>query len=178
MSKQTIVVKDFVSDIRAGKTDDELMARYNLDERGLRIAFKKLIRVGAIQESELEERKTAGMIASDVTERHQAPIYYILFSFPIYEAGDLTKEGFVIEISEERLKVAGLSACVGEIKSLLIRADEFADIYPFVFDAVCRWSTADQAEGELIQGFEITNISDTGRQELRKLMRLLSFQGT
>lgn len=177
MPKQKIVVKDFVDDIRAGKSDEELMEGYGLDERGLRVAFKKLLRAGAINEAELEDRQKAGMIAGDFTERRRLPRNYILFSFPIYEAEDLTAEGFVNEISEQGLQVTGLQARVGQTKALLIRADEFADIYPFVFDVVCRWARREQPDGEPVLGFEITSISETGSEELRKLIRLLSFEG-
>ncbi len=79
------------------------------------------------------------------------------------------------DISEKGLQVGGLEFTVGETKSLLIRADEFADIYPFVFDATCRWITKEESTDDFTAGLEITSISDRGLEELRNLLALLAY---
>jgi hypothetical protein len=70
------------------------------------------------------------------------------------------------------MQVTGIKVKVGEAKSLLIQADELADVYPFVFDAACRWHEI--SEGQEAAGFEITNITERSLKELQKLIRYLT----
>jgi hypothetical protein len=56
---------------------------------------------------------------------------------------------------------------------MLVQADEFADVYPFTFDAVCRRVEESGDEDPYTAAFEITSISRGGRGELRKLCHFL-----
>jgi hypothetical protein len=175
MPKRRIVIREFVGDVRGGKTDYELMQKYDLDPWGLKNALAKMVEVKALLPIDMENRQP--LPGSDVgaADRREFPRQYVLFSFPVYAANDLHTEGFVNDISERGLQVSGLEFAAGEIKSLLIRADEFADIYPFVFDATCRWVTREEFTGQVTAGLEITSISDRGLEELRNLMALLAY---
>ena len=82
-------------------------------------------------------------------------------------------EGWITDITEEGLQLTGMPAEVGQSRSLLIRADEFHDIFPFAFDAKCKWVHTDDVNETLV-GFEIVDISETGLEELRKLIQLLT----
>ncbi len=53
---RTIHAKAFVQDFRLGATDAELMAKYRISPSGLRSAFRKLLRAGALKREELEFR--------------------------------------------------------------------------------------------------------------------------
>ena len=93
---------------------------------------------------------------------------------PVYDTSDLHAEGFLEDVSESGIRVVGMNVSEGDERTLMIRSDEFVDVYPFVFDATCRWrETADQT-GDVVAGFEITNISDGSRGELRKLISLIT----
>ncbi|MBI5570338.1 MAG: PilZ domain-containing protein [Desulfomonile tiedjei] len=175
MPKRRIVIREFIGDVRDGKTDYELMQKYDLDPWGLKNALAKMVEIKALLPSDLESRQPHSGSAADSADRREFPRQYVLFSFPVYLAKDLQSEGFVNDISERGLQVTGLEFAVGDTKSLLIRADEFADIYPFVFDATCRWSTRETTTDQFTVGLEIANISDRGREELRNLIDLLAF---
>jgi hypothetical protein len=56
MSKPKLSAKEVVQDIRAGMTDGELMAKYNLSAKGLQSVFQKLIDAGILISAELECR--------------------------------------------------------------------------------------------------------------------------
>lgn len=110
----------------------------------------------------------------DVTARRAMPRNYMVVSVPIYESDNLLAEGTIIDINEQGLKIQGINTRKGDIKSLLIQGDEYHDVFPFVFDAECRWATKDDATGDTVAGFQITAISDTSIEELRKLIAALS----
>jgi rubrerythrin len=56
MTKPVIDALDALLNIRAGMSDSELMAKYNLSARGLQSLFAKLVRAGVIRQSELDDR--------------------------------------------------------------------------------------------------------------------------
>jgi hypothetical protein len=176
MPKRTIPIRDFVKDIRSGKSDAELMQQYELDLWGLRNTLKKMLEIKALEPDDVRDRIPAFHDATGGDDRRMLKRRFVLFSFPIYVADDLEEEGLVNDITEHGLQVSGIKSTVGEAKSLLIRADEFADIYPFVFEATCRWVNPEDERGEYASGFEITHISDGGLDELRKLIQMLAFE--
>jgi hypothetical protein len=176
MPKRTIVIKDFIRGFKSGKTNDELMQHYELDLWGLRNALKKLVEIKALTLDEVRDRLPSFHELSDGDDRRLLKRRFVLFSFPVYVADDLAEEGLVNDITEKGLQVSGIKVDVGESKSLLIRADEFADIYPFVFEATCRWINPKNERGEYAAGFEITHISEGGLEELRKLIQMLAFE--
>ncbi len=173
-SKRRIPAKEMVSDIRAGLTDEDLMEKYRLSVDKLRSIFKRLIDAKALDEQELEGREVWTLLTHEYKAMRALPRHYVVVDLPIYDADDLLAEGYVRNINEQGLKVAGLEAEIQTVKTLLIQADEFADVFPFVFDARCRWRRVDE-EGRLEVGFEITSISDESMVELRKLIGLLAF---
>jgi len=61
----------------------------------------------------------------------------------------------------------------GDRKDFLVQTDYFADVYPLVFEAKCKW-TSKAEDGLLFSGFEITSVSEGALEELRKLTSLLT----
>jgi hypothetical protein len=85
MAKPVIDALDALLNIRAGMTDSELMAKYNLSAKGLQSLFTKLVRSGAMQQSEIDERPShtgkPGAIPDDSehpTERLEGPAKHII----------------------------------------------------------------------------------------------------
>jgi hypothetical protein len=179
-AKRQIRAKDMVSDVRAGMSNLALMEKYQISERSLKKIFDKLRAAEALMEIELADRLPVSeslqapsvvMPSGGETLRRSARSY-VMVKLPVYDLDDLTVEGYVEDISETGLMVGGIQAAAGETKSLLIQADEFADVYPFTFDVKCRWSET-QDDGTCEAGFEITSISKVGKVELKKLCQLL-----
>ena len=132
-------------------------------------------RAEALLEIELTGRESASTLTETSSEGRYRNVArsYVMFKLPVYDLDDLTVEGQVLDISETGLLVTGLEATGGGHKTLLIQADEFADVYPFTFDAVCRRVEVSRDEEPCEAAFEITSISEVGRGELRKLCHFL-----
>lgn len=174
-ARQKIKASEVVADIRAGMTNQAIMEKYGLSQVGLNDLFRKLIAARAIAEGELDGR------TSEEQEGPDSPIktrrekrHYLVVPLPVYDLNNLTVEGYVIDIGRLGLKASGIPAEVGETKTFLIQADEFADVYPFTFDVHCRWVNSGAEEGEITAGYEITGISQLGLRELGKLIDLLA----
>jgi len=172
--KMRIKADEIIQNIRSGMTDEELIAKYHVNSNVLRGIFEKLVDAGLLIRAELSGRAS---LATDSAIREQPRTrtrHYTMFALPVYDLDDLTVEGYLLDITENGLKVSGLEVKKGQTKSLLVRVDEFADIFPFTLDARCRWVDRESDEHSVIAGFEITNISDVGLAELRNLSRMLA----
>ncbi|MBI4964592.1 MAG: hypothetical protein HY913_15040 [Desulfomonile tiedjei] len=55
--RHTIKANEFISDIRSGATDFQLIEKYNLSLRGLDTVLGHLVDFGLITQTELEERQ-------------------------------------------------------------------------------------------------------------------------
>ncbi len=172
--QQKIKASEVVADIRACMTNQELMTKYGLSRAGLKDLFGKLVAARAISEGELDERVTEEPVPDSPIQMRREDRHYLVVALPVYDLNDLTVEGHVIDINRLGLKASGIGAEVGEEKTLLIQADEFADVYPFTFDVACRWVRSDEEDGEITSGYEITGISRVGLRELLKLVDLLA----
>jgi len=171
--KRTIKGKEIVSDIRSGMTDNELMKKYTLSEGALKNVFRKLVDAGAIREDELRERIPQERLPSYTKRERDFQRNYVFVRLPVYDMENLLDEGQVVDISERGLQIMGISAAVGETKGFLIQADYFAEVFPFSFEAECKWASKNEA-GQWTAGFKIVKISEGGLEELQKLIRMLS----
>jgi len=157
------------------KTDVRGLKGLGLTDDSLEELVKDLLPKGVATEPKAQESSlNTQELEEDVTARRAMPRNYMVVSVPIYESNNLLREGTIIDISEQGLKIQGIDTVKGETKSLLIQGDEFHDVFPFIFDAVCRWATTDETTGETLAGFQITAISETSIGELRKLIAALS----
>lgn len=111
----------------------------------------------------------------DPDRMRELPRNYVVVRLPLLDLDDPNSKGYLRDITEKGLQSAGIEVKMGEIKRLLIQADQFGEVEPFSFDAQCRWVKPDEDE-KWCAGFLITNISSHGLHELRKLIGLLSFK--
>lgn len=175
MAHRKLSAKEFSRDVRAGLSDEQLMDKYKLTSLGMRKALTKLLDAEVLEPDEITGRLPLfqSSVAIEGVRLHSRN--FLLFPVPVFEAQNILAEGVILDITEQGLKTLGIPAHVGETKTLAIRADEFHDIYPFVFDAVCQWTETGRGDEGPTAGFEITDITQTGRRELDKLIRLLTF---
>ena len=162
----------FVADIRAGMSNPDIMAKYKLSEDMFRQVSKKLLDARMTRsaddgpETTIEESPDS--LATREFVRHEVD-----FELPIYEAGRPELHGFVRDISEEGVGVAGIEAKVGDLKTLVILGDEFGEFSSFEFEAYCRWCYADKADGTCLAGFAISKMSKNDLEQLKMLVRLV-----
>jgi hypothetical protein len=173
--KRTIKAKELSKDIRGGVTDEELKKKYGLTTSSLHRIFSKLVDANLISEEEIKQRQAESGGASDWSRHRRMQRNYVFVKLPIYDMDDILTEGLVVDITERGLQVDGIQSEIGDKKSFLIQADYFADVYPFSFDVVCRWINTG-SDGCITAGYEITNISEGGVEQLNKLIRMLSLR--
>jgi len=172
--KLQISVKDFLADVRTGMTDSTLMEKYGLSARGLTRTFEKLTAGGFIAQAEVD-RRTAHMedtVRIDIHELTLEPREELSCLVPIYEAGVPEQNGLVCAISEQEIEVTGIETEVGETKRLVISADLFYTLEPLTFEARCVSVKPKTSDDETVYALRITDISDTHRKNLKKLIRL------
>lgn len=173
-AKKLIKASEIVRDIRGGLTNLDIMEKYQLSSKGLQSLFTKLIEAKAVRNGELDGRVPLGDDTVRLDQPRVLPRNYLCVRLPVYSAENKVDEGHVNDITEKGLQVVGISATVGECKTLLLQPNGFDDIQPFTFDALCRWFTPKTALVDDLSGFEITDISEEALEELRKLIRALT----
>jgi hypothetical protein len=169
-AKRTIRASDVVRDVRGGMTDTELTAKYQITEAKLAQIIDKLTAARLLAPLGTEEERPEIPAVQDPQERRRSPRCHTVVPLPVYDLDDLLTEGYVTEITEDGLQATGLDINKGDGRSLLIRPDEFADVYPFLVDVECRWTRQDEDDG-LVAGFSITHITPESAEELQKLLR-------
>jgi hypothetical protein len=101
-------------------------------------------------------------------------VWYPFSPIPLYDADNLQSEGNILEVGAKGFTVTGIRASVGERKNLLMYIEDLPELYPFSFEAECRWNKV-ESDGVLVAGFEITVMTDIGSEQLRKLLNSLAF---
>jgi hypothetical protein len=169
--KRKIKANDMIADIRGGMTASQLMGKYRLSTREMRMIFRKLLEAKAVSQSELDDRPTLYQCSTPASLR-KVRRRRITFPLKIFEGGNPFKSGLVRDISEKGVCIEGLEAGVGDVKSFIIRSGNFLQGSSLVFEARCQWVTRKE-EGKnkkILAGFEITNISMLDSKELQKYL--------
>jgi len=181
-TKKKIEAREIMRDIRSGMSDGELMNKYLLSPKGLRSAFTKLLRLNLLDGAEFYPRMEAIVTLCDqppslrqdsviVEDERELARMRPRLPVPIY-GNQPGIRGEILTISESGVGISGIKSSVGDSRHFVIFPEPFLPIEPITFEAVCLWVKRD-ARGEQIAGFEITDISQDGIVELRRLIRLL-----
>ncbi|MBI4963436.1 MAG: hypothetical protein HY913_09170 [Desulfomonile tiedjei] len=173
--KRRIPAKEVVTDIRSGMSNSDLMDKYQLSMKGLMSVFTKLIEAEFCTKKELLFRMPPGDDTADLDEMRDIARCYPVVRLPVIDLGDLRSEGYVRDLTEKGIQVAGVRAKVGDKKNFLIQADSFAAILPFTLEAHCRWVRTDSKSGITLSGYEIAGISETNLESLRKAVGVFTF---
>jgi hypothetical protein len=171
--KRKIIAERIVKDIRSGMSDELLMEKYVLSERGLNKVFRKLLDHEAMRADELSPRIASYADLSPLDYLRESTHHELVCVVPIYEENLQDTRGSVCELTDKSVGVTGLEAAVDDVKKLVIPADEFFSIPAFSFEAACRWVEQQNEGAGAVAGFEITDISDENYQRLRQLISLI-----
>ncbi len=168
-AKRKIRARDVIDDIRTGMNASDLMAKYQLTLRGLRIAFQKLVEADAVTRDELNNLKSLHTISVSGLRRFRRK--RLDPPLKIFDGGDPFKSGVVKDISETGVCIQGIETEVGDLKNFIIRLGDFGRTSTMVFEAMCRWVEKDPTSRKArVAGFEITSISSLDSGELNKLI--------
>lgn len=165
-----------VDDIHSGATNEELRSKYDLTPDRLARILIKLMDLQLADESNLTERISQLQSAGAADIKETEPVCYPIVRVPMHDLDDIEGEGFVQNINETSVEVAGLPSQVGSTKVFLIKPPEFEDfagIQPFSFDAECTGVLEDEAM--VVARFRITSILEKDVRELKKLVNSAMF---
>ena len=167
--------EDFVKDIRSGMSDSDLMKKHALSSDGLRRIFQTLIEANAITAEELYGTSPLAQDTVFVENPQELPRHYLAMAVDIYESKRPEIRGMVSNVTEKGIEITGMSARIGETKTLVIPTGDFMEADPIKFEAKCRWAREEKETGEWLAGFEITKISKKCTDDVRRLIRSLPF---
>lgn len=105
-SRAFVSTPDAVADIRGGMGDTELMEKYSLSARGLENLFRKLVRAGALDRSDLSARQAAARF------RVGAPLEG--GDFPVDESPE-SEPGAVRILDRYRVAMAAFAGLLGGV---------------------------------------------------------------
>jgi hypothetical protein len=166
-----------------------MMEKYRISSKGLRSAFRKLLNLGAITQAELDSRLNLYGEAAGATGLRKVPRKRISNSLWVYDAGDpfeatLTRDisetdggdsieaALIRDISDKGLCIDGIRTKIGESKTFMVRLGPLEGHSTFVFEAQCRWIGGKaQRNGEMVAGFEITDISPEDLKILQEMLK-------
>ena len=177
-TKRVINTKSVVGDIRSGLSDADLMEKYGLTSKNLKIVIDKLVQMQLISFDDLQERE-----AEFEEEFYAPPSEFrawerdeVDFPLRIYEQSDSYARGSVLNISERGIGVKGIRATVSGVKTLLIRADEVFKVEPIVCEAVCRWIKPAREDRDCVGGYEVVKFVTGDLKTIQDLMKGLTLE--
>jgi hypothetical protein len=164
-----IRAKDLIKDIRDGLTASQLMKKYKLSAKTMRLVLRQLLDADAVTKAELDEYPTLYQCSIAASLR-RARRRRITSPLQIFDDGNPFKSGLVRDISEKGVCVEGITTAVGDVKDFIIRSGNFYQGFSLVFQAGCRWVEKKEHGARIVAGFEITNISALDSKELLGLL--------
>ncbi len=172
-STRQINVRELAEDFRTGASGPELMDKYQVSALQLQELLNECLEAGFLQSEDVrrlssKERPKQAQQVRSVASRHAIGV-----EIPIYEKDRSDVPGRLLDIAETGVRIKNLPSREGEMKHLVIPADEVVLIDEIEFEAVCRWTRQDQ-EGLFMAGFEITGVSQGSLDELRILIQSIS----
>ncbi len=174
MEKRKIRAKEIVQDVRMGLAHSELMDKYRLSVNGIQRVFGKLIAANALKPQELFDRTfNFGDDPSSHTRIRTVERETVTVPIPVCDGNDSQNLGTIVNMSEKGLATRGIQASVGETKTLVFFSYDLFPIDSFALQAQCRWIRNGTNNKQMESGFEITSISETALQQLKKIIEWL-----
>jgi hypothetical protein len=168
-----IALNQVLSCIKAGVGDDQLMKNNRLRPKAFGRLLLKLVDRGLVAHEDLYKKSSIYRNMSDILNSRHSPRLNIRIAIRVYDREN-SRKGFIRDISEGGVRVAGLDAQVGECLTLFVPQKELISRKPFEFDAVCHWTKVKGKTTKYTQaGFKIVNMSDDAREQLLSLIDLL-----
>jgi uncharacterized protein (DUF433 family) len=175
VSVQPIDGNDMTKDIRSGMTDSELMEKYGLSSEGLRFALQTLTDTKVISVEEVYGTNPVQCDTVSVGNDRELPRCYLALEVHIYESEHPEIRGTLRDVTVSGVGITGIEARIGETKTFVISAENFAGIDAIMFEAECLWARKEADTGVWYAGFEITTISERCLDDLGRLVGAASF---
>lgn len=169
---------EIVDEIRSGLEDDDVMRRHDIPLRVFQRILQALVSEDVITHEELYSKSVVYRSLIDILRARDHPRVYVPISIRVRCIGS-SRTGFLLDISESGLRVAGLQEDVGDEITLRLPLDEVSGSLPVEFQAICRWSVdASSGRKHPVSGFQIKSISQKARKQILGLVRFCSSRST
>lgn len=173
--KIRIKVNQLVNDIRDGMTDIDLMGRYGLSAKGLESIFRKLVEGKYIGQGELKRRAEPYSDTADLQNMRRLQRSYPALTVSVRDLRNPGAKGILHDVSERGIGVRGIVAKPNDTRILVVNPRELEEMLPFMFECLCRWGKLDADKSSYAAGFEVTRISDESLNQLKRLIREVTF---
>jgi|GEM_PF-5064933 len=167
---------EIFSDFQSGMSNADLMEKYGLSEDELLDVFRKLTEHQAAQ-GEADQPPETRIEADESEAKPAGATYCSPFMLTIYDLDHPHDEAYVRKLTDQDLQIVGIQCPVGQEKTLLIQADEFNDVEPFSFNAVCRRISGQGKSNRPIADFHITLAKEFAAAQLRKVIHWVGLCG-
>ncbi len=168
---------DMLEDLRSGTSNSELMQKYGLSAWGLQRAFQTLMQEKAIAEEELSSTSQSEVDTVSVEDKRNTPRQDLAVEVVIYELRRPTIRGALVNVNRTGVAIKGIQSNIGEVMTLVIPAVNFVEVHPIRFEAQCKWAVKDAITRAWHSGFEITGISQTCSDDLKKIVQAAAVLG-
>ncbi len=168
-----IRASEVIPDIRASMSDADLMKKYGLSINGLKSLYEQLAAKGILDPRESSDRGNGHGELVSLEDPRRSLRQVLEFPVAIRDQKNPDIEGRILDISTSGLKLSGISARVGETRSLEIPADNQYVPEPIEFDAACRWREEQNDSRPAIAGFTIVNIDPLHLERLIEALEWL-----
>jgi hypothetical protein len=148
----------------------EIRGKYKLSDKGFHSVIRKLAAADLLKKSEVERfhKWFPGLFVGDLRQSPRTPVKILLI---VCDANNPSSKGFVRDISKKGISVEGLEANVGDVKALKILSSGIAGSSTFMLKGKCVWREGNGTpDKEPTAGFEITSITESAMNELKKLL--------
>jgi hypothetical protein len=172
--RNKIDVNLILEDLRSGLGDVPIMEKHHLSPRLYELILKTLRESGRISSGEYTAAGSPSSAAVKSHGRRSSPRHCLLFRIPVSDAHDTDLKGVLVDITERGFQLSGFRADVGSVRRFLIESADLQVHEPITLDAVCRWVRQEHPSGELMAGFEVTEISRHCLHELRTIWSKLA----
>jgi len=163
--------KEVITDLRAGLTPAELMAKYQLSPAGLRKIFRIILDASIMNKEEIESLPGLYKVAPGTKGLRRYPRKRIDFPFWVYAGIDQHEAARILDISERGIKIIGMRIKPGDVGTFVARFGVPGAGQPVVFEAVCRWvDDTDKDTKQWVAGLEITRISSLDSRRLQDMV--------
>lgn len=195
MASDKTLEQEVLQDLYSGMDDTALMKKYGLSYNELRSLFKQLFDSGLLTRahalcrppakssregkgrSSLQStgKSPSQLLGPMVDEKRADTRRGVSMEIPAYDRDQPETHGYIRNISERGAQLRGVEVDVGETKTIVTLGDMSGEVAPFEFEARCCWTETEPHRDQVVAGFEITQITEENRYELKKLMDVLEW---
>ncbi|MBD3397465.1 hypothetical protein GF413_00070 [Candidatus Micrarchaeota archaeon] len=174
MEGREISPQAVLEDIKSGLGMYEIMERYKISSRNLQGIVTFLLDAELIERKDLYNEFHEIIDTVFPEHRRQAPRVAPDARILIYEIERPEIQGYLIDINEEGVGVAGIESEIDDIKRFVILGDAYGESAPIEFTGVCRWVGNGDDNLGVGAGYQIIDIDQNNRRELEIMINRMA----